>query len=210
MNFFNDVIDATNFKTASYEYQLSFKDLLLKIHDSYLNMKNKEFNLPKNENKIRNKLVDDYLSKEIPNYHFKKEEPNNLGRVDIYIIDKFDGSKPHFIIECKRLDNNNVNGTEGLNAKYINDGILRLIREHYIIKNGYYTNAMIGFIIEDLDIQININSINNLSKELLKNLVTIKKEISIEDNNIYKSIYKTYNDKYFNIYHLMLDFSKNI
>ncbi|XOB62234.1 hypothetical protein ACMC56_00145 [Campylobacterota bacterium DY0563] len=207
MNFFNDITDATNFKTASYEYQLSFKDLLFKIHNSYLNMKNKEFNLPKNENKIRDKLVDRYLSKEIKDYVFKKEEKSNLGRVDIYIIDKLDDSNPHFIIECKLLDNKNIDGVKGLNAEYVRNGIQRLITGYY--KDTILTNAMIGFIVTNLDKEKNIQSINKLVEKILNGLIIINKEISLDEKIIYKSVYNTHFKEYI-IFHLMMDFSKNV
>lgn len=210
MNLFENAIDATNFTTASYEYETEFKNLLTQIYKSHENMKNKEFKLPRKETEIRDKLVDDYLSKEIKNYKFKKEETINLGRVDIYIVNKLDDEKPHFVIECKLLENKNIDGVRGLNAEYVKNGIQRLITEYY--KEGAFVNAMIGFIIDDLNEKECIKSINKLVENLLKNLIVVKKKISLEERNMYKSIYTTTasGTKDHIIYHLMMDFSKNI
>jgi hypothetical protein len=210
LNDFDTLLDASLFSQAEFEYHNDFTNLLSSIYSSYENMTHNESSLPRNENKIRDILVDKYLKKEINDYEFKKEEDNNLGRVDIYIIDTLDNSKPHFIIECKILDDKNTNGVEGKNSEYIKNGIQRLLTEHYYIKNSFYTNAMIGFIIEDINIENNNESINILVTKLLNNLITVISPIALEKNNIYKSIYKTGNDKEFIIYHLMMDFSKNI
>lgn len=210
MDNFETLLDASPFSQAEFEYHHDFQNLLSEIYNSYNNMTNNENTLPNSENKIRDVLVDKYLTPDISNYEFKKEENNNLGRVDIYIIDTLDDSKPHFIIECKILDNKNTNGVEGKNSEYIKNGIQRLLTEHYYIKNSFYTNAMIGFIVEDMNIEKNNESINLLVTKLLNNLITIISPISLEKNNIYKSIYKTGNEKEFIIYHLMMDFSKNI
>jgi len=69
---------------------------------------------------------------------------------------------------------------------------------------------MIGFIVSKLDIVKNIDAINILSDNILNNLVNIKQQISMKEDNLYKSIYGTHNDKEFIIYHLMMDFSQNI
>jgi len=203
---------AKQFSFKKQKYHYDFVALLTKIYQSSLKLQNSRVVLPKNENKIRNILVDEYLSKEITEYEFKKEENNNLGRVDIYIVNKLDNSKPNFIIECKLLDNKNVDGSEGLNAKYIQNGIQRFLIEHYYLDNNFYTNAMVGFVVSNIDIANNIVSINRLSSKLLNNLAEIKQGIALEQDDIYKSIYKTHvgGVKEFIVYHLMLNFSKNI
>ncbi len=202
---------AQQFSFKKQKYHYDFVVLLTKIYQSSQKLQNSPVVLPKNENIIRNILVDEYLSREITEYEFKKEENNNLGRVDIYIVNKLDNSKPNFIIECKLLDNKNINGIEGLNTKYIENGIKRFLIEHYYLDNNFYTNAMVGFIVSNLDIAKNISSINKLSNKLFKNIVEIKQEITLEKNDIYKSIYKTYagGEKEFTLYHLMLNFAKN-
>jgi hypothetical protein len=124
--------------------------------------------LPTNENKIRDELVDNYLIKLVDDYEFKKEVQNNLGRVDIYVIEKLTEEKPHFIVECKLLDNKNPDGVEGLNAKYVTNGIQRFLTEHYFIDNNYNTNAMVGFITKTVNITDNINNINTLVSKKFK------------------------------------------
>jgi hypothetical protein len=202
---------AQQFSFKKQKYHYDFVVLLTKIYQSSQKLQNSAVVLPKNENIIRNILVDEYLSKEITEYKFKKEENNNLGRVDIYIVNKLDNSEPNFIIECKLLNDKNVNGIEGFNAKYIENGIKRFLIEHYYLDNNFYTNAMVGFVVSSLDIAKNISSINRLSDKLFKNIVEIKQEITLDKNDIYKSIYKTYagGEKEFTLYHLMLNFAKN-
>jgi len=170
---FEESLNATEFQTASENYHFQFKELLLSIYDSYLLIIRDGVVVAKNENKIRDILVDEYLSSNIKNYVFKKEEQNNLGRVDIYIIDTFTDEKPHFIIECKLLDNKNRDGKDGLNGKYVQNGIHRFLTEHYYLENSFKTNSMIAFIVVDIGIEDNIESINKLSRKFFKNLVEI-------------------------------------
>lgn len=207
---FENQLDASNFDMARDVYIHDFKNLLLKIYACYEKMLNTENNIPVCENKIRNLLVDNYLSKEISDYTFKKEEKNNLGRVDIYIIDNLYSTKPHFIIECKLLDDKNTDGVQGLNAEYIKNGIQRILTEYYYVENNYFTNAMIGFIVKNINAEDNIQKINVLVEKLLKNLIHIKQNISKDKPNLYQSIYKTLANKEFVVYHLMMDFSQKI
>ena len=207
----DDKLVADEYSIARIHYNIRFKELLKDIYNCYEIMLTDKVKLPNKENGIRNILVDDYLKKKIIEYQFKSEKKNNLGQVDIYIIDTFSDKKPHFIVECKRLDNKNQDGGEGLNAKYIDNGIKRFLTEHYFLENNFKTNSMIAFIVSDIDIEKNINFINKLTKKKFKNLVEITQEIILDSNNIYKSSYQTGKpEKDFYLYHLMMDFSKNI
>jgi hypothetical protein len=204
-------LDAYPYAEAVSEYGMEFKNLLNDIYICYTKMIENNIQVPKNENKIRDILVDSYLEVWLSEYTFKKEALNNLGRVDIYIIDNFIETKPHFIVECKLLDNKNVDGKDGLNGKYIQNGILRFLTEHYYLNNGYSTNAMIGFVVQDLSIGSNIQAINSLSEKIFKNIVEIINPISLIKNHIYTSFYQTGKpEKDFHIYHLMMDFSNNL
>lgn len=203
-------LDANSFLSKRLNYITSFKELLKEIYRNYKLIIKDKIKLPKDENKIRNILVDDYLSKNVKNYQFEKEEKNNLGRVDIFIQETLSDEQPEFIIECKILDNENLEGTTGKNSEYIKNGIQRFLTEHYFSYNNFYVNAMIGFIAEKIDVAKNINSINNLSKKLLNNLVDVTKQITLVDTDIYQSQYSTCNKKEFIIYHQMMDFSDNI
>jgi len=208
----NLLLQAKQFDFKKDKYHYDFLVLLSKIYQNYELIIKDAIKVPNDENKIRDILVDDYLSKNILNYSFVKEEQNNLGRVDIFIQEDLTEEKPQFIIECKRLDNKNLDGMEGLNAKYIRNGIQRFLSEHYFLKNNLKTNAMVGFVVAKLDFVKNIESINTLSDKILNNLVDITQSISLEEKNTYKSIYKTYanGEKEFIIYHQMMDFSQNI
>lgn len=149
----------------------------------------------------------------IPNiekYDFKDEESNGDGRVDIYISQDLENSKPDFIIECKRLDNIATDSKNKLNGQYVSNGIQRFLTEHYYLGNDFNVNAMIGFIVADIDIEQNIKSINELTKKILRNFVKVIQGIT-KDGNIYNSSYQTGQPlKNFHIYHLMMDFSKNM
>ncbi len=204
-------INANSYIYTNLHYRTRFKNLLLEIYLCYEQMIKNNIFVPNNENKIRDILVDDYLSININDYEFKKEEKNNLGRVDIYIIDNLTDAKPHFIIECKLLDNKNINGKDGLNGKYITNGVLRFLTEHYCLENNFNTNAMIGFVVKKLDISSNIESINELTEKIFKNIVEIKQPIILEKECIYQSFYQTGKpEKDFLVYHLMMDFSDSL
>ncbi len=207
---YSNVLDASNFLTKRINYITRLKNLLKEIFENYKQLLKDKIKLSKDENKIRDILVDNYFSKNINNYKFKKEENNNLGRVDIFIEETLSNDKPEFIIECKLLDNKNITGTEGKNAKYITNGIQRFLTEYYFSYNDFYVNTMIGFIIEKINIDRNINEINNLSEKLFKNSYEIIEPIKLIDKNIYQSKYITINSKEFIIYHQMMDFSENV
>lgn len=207
---FSKDLDASNFLTKRINYITRLKNLLKEIFENYKQLLKDKIKLSKDENRIRDILVDNYFSKNINNYKFKKEENNNLGRVDIFIEETLSNDKPEFIIECKILDNKNITGTEGKNAKYIKNGIQRFLTEYYFSYNNFYVNAMIGFIIEKINIDNNIKEINNLSAKLFNNSYKIIESINLIDENIYQSKYLTINNKEFIIYHQMMDFSENI
>lgn len=197
------------FRLAEKMYIDRLKNLLEEINMCYEKLLKDNIKIPNNENKIRDILVDKYLIN-LKNYEFSKEKLNNYrSRVDIYVEEKAIKEKPIFIIECKLLNKNNNMNIEALNAKYIKNGIQRFITEYYSCCN-LHTNAMIGFIIEDTEIDNKLNDINNLSKIFFNNLLTIQQEISRENKYLYKSSYSTYNNKTFTIYHLFFDLHKNI
>jgi len=198
------------FRAISIEdYNSRFKILLLEIYSLYEQIiKDKKF-VPRHEDKITEILVDDYLTK-LNNYSFKREKKNNRGLIDIYIVEGFSEDKPEFLIECKVLNNENLRGEKGKNAEYVKNGIYRFLSEHYFSYNNLYTNAMIGYVIDDLDIKKNIDNLNVVSKNIIGKLVDIRQDITVEESNIYKSSYNTIKNKKFILYHLMMDFSKNV
>ena len=201
-----------------------FQDILIKIVCCYKMMLSDKVRIANNENLIRDELLIKYLkNNEIRNkiqltkYLFDREVPedNTAGRTDIKVqtINTFSDQSAYYIIECKRLDNQNINGTTGLNAKYIENGIMRFVKLKYSTNNNL--NGLIGFIVGSLDIQKNIENINKLLETHFadantKTKLTVACFIQHFDHS-YFSIHKRKKDKQnIKLYHLMLDFSENI
>jgi len=212
-------LSASNYDYNSNFYIAEFEDILSKIVICYYLMIDDNVRLSNNENEIRDVLLLNYLKNNnvrnkvgIVNYLFDREVPEDIGtgRTDIKIqtINTFSDTSAYYIIECKRLDETNLNGTTGLNAKYIENGICRFIANSY--STHYKINGMIGFIVQSLDISANISCINNLLEASYKQQTNTTTELTnssiISDfNHCYCSIHNE-----IMIYHLMLDFSKNM
>lgn len=121
------------------------------------------------------------------------------------------------MIECKRLDDKNQEGKNGLNAKYIKNGICRFVTRKY---SSYFgINGMMGFIVKKVDINDNISKINTLlDKDLIdddKKTVNANTTQKIEPINIkcdfnycYTSKHQINFKKEIILYHMMLDFSE--
>jgi hypothetical protein len=210
-----------NFNESNYEAE--FKRVLRGVYACYSFMLRNNVSVPPNdENKIRDILLCKYLNDDaIRNktdliwYSFNKEVPEEDGRVDIKveIRNPFVSTKAYYIIECKRLDNKNTTGTSGLNAEYINNGMHRFVS--IIYPTNCRVNAMIGFVVEQMDIHRNIQNINALlSNPKISNCNTTQK---IQQATFipkfefhYSSIHKDRENNSFTLYHLMFNFSKNI
>lgn len=214
-------LNASNYEFSNNFYNAEFEDILSKIINCYHLMLDDNIQLINDENDIRNILLLKYLKDNkvrkkigLINYLFDREVPEDIGvgRTDIKIqtINTFVDSSAYYIIECKRLDSINLDGTTGLNAKYIENGIYRFATNTY--STYYKTNGMIGFIVQEIDIHNNIISINNLLKNKF-NANTIEeldiREINSDFKYCYCSTHGQSHEKII-IYHLMLDFSKNI
>ena len=219
-------LNASNYQYSDYFYNAEFEDLLSKIIRCYHLMIDDSVSLTNNENDIRDILLLNYLKNDsvrkkigLVNYLFDREVPEDYsifgitGRTDIKIqtLNTFINSNAYYIIECKRLDNVNKEGTTGLNAKYIENGICRFVSETY--SSYYKTNAMIGFIVEEIDIESNIVFLNNLLENSFLTANTVEKivfkNICPEFNYSYNSIH-SYSTDNIMIYHLMFDFSNNV
>jgi len=216
-------LDASNFSGSILFYDNEFEKILSKITICYQLMKTDEVVLENNENKIRDVLVNDYINNlKIKqnlqfNYFLFPEVPESKtsGRTDIRIHNPnsfLNQNEEYYIIECKRLDNTNTKGTSGLNAKYIENGIDRFITKYY--SSYYRVNGMIGFIVEDLEIDKNVKNINTLLTISFPSIIT-KQEIT-KDSFIdsfeyhYNSIHTDKDNHELKIYHLMFDFHLNI
>lgn len=216
-------LNAKNFSGAVPFYEIQFEIILSKITECYKLMKKDIQKLPNDENKIRDVLLLNYLKNNkirkklgLLLMHFEREiqEDHSIGRTDIKVIsaNTFLVQEAYYVLECKRLDNINVIGTSGLNAKYIENGIYRFVSKYY--SSYYRVNGMLGFIVEKLDISANIQNINKLLVEEFRESNT--SSTMVQDNFIegfpdhFHSIHKDTDDKPIKIYHLMFDLHGNI
>ncbi|PKP28390.1 MAG: hypothetical protein CVU02_01035 [Bacteroidetes bacterium HGW-Bacteroidetes-19] len=224
-----DNINATNFGYSSSFYINEFEDILRGIIVCYNCIISSEVALPNNENEIRDEMLKDYLKVDLfkkshfnlASYHFDYETIENTGRADIRIlpINPYINDEAYYIIECKRLNNQNLSGKTGLNAEYVKNGICRFVIEHY---SSYYgINGMIGFVVDDLITKTNIENLNSfLNQNLINdkgitvnaNSIQQISSIGLNENFKYSYISKhlSCNQKEIVLYHLMFDFSKNI
>ena len=143
-------IDAVPFTPSLEIYEKEFENILIGITVCYHIMLKDNVTMPNDENKIRDTLRNNYLNNRqirdqigfTGKYNVDREVPedNDMGRVDIKIITQNTLTEPeaYYIIECKRLDNQNLTGVSGLNAKYITDGIKRFILSGKDIKQPIY------------------------------------------------------------------------
>lgn len=217
-------LDATNFKSSAFLYDKKLENILSKITYCYNMMITDNIILENNENKIRDVLLYKYLknndTRKVLGFiseqlHFESEvrEDHSVGRTDIKIIspNTFEKQEAYYTIECKRLDEKFSTGISGLNQKYINEGMQRFTSKYY--SSHYRVNAMIGFIVDKIDVHLNITKINTLL--LASPSLTTLKQIT-QDNFISNFEYHYYskhmdidNDE-LKIYHLMFDFNLNI
>ncbi len=193
---FENDLSADSLQTPEGVYsKIEFEKLLNAIYNCYEQMLFDEISVPhNNENEIRDRLLFDYLNNnllrdkfELLDFLFDPEVPVNNGRSDIKVQtkDTFIDTDAYYIIECKRLD-----GYSTLNKEYEKNGINRFLSSKY--PSHYRINGMIGFLVKEIDIDKNINKIGNFFNR-------------IEKNKLYDS-----NHENLKIYHLMMDFSKNI
>lgn len=195
-------LDASKFETSDINYEQEFINLMQNIYKCYKLIVHDSIRIPKNdENAIRDILLLNYINDTntrrnkctISGYRFHKEVGVNDGRVDIkidaaYDFEEFDS---YFIIECKRLD-----GESALNRAYVNHGIKRFTSSYksssleYYYPSSYGVNGMIGFVVNNIDVDANING-------LAAEFNTLKKDILYESNHT--------NVK---LFHLMMDFSR--
>jgi hypothetical protein len=215
-------LNASGYTHKNIFYNAEFEDILAKIIACYNLMVVDNLNLSNDENSIRDVLLISYLKNnsvrnkiQLTDFLFDREVPEDLsiGRTDIKIqtLNTFADTGAYYTIECKRLDAVNTNGKTGLNALYIKNGISRFVSKSY--SSHYKTNGMIGFLVQELDIHQNIIRINNLMKNSFKeaNLTRdlISRSVSVGFDFSYCSTH-IINSEEITIYHLMLDFSKNI
>lgn len=211
-------LDASNFVFADEIYSNEFKNILKKIVYCYCLLMKSDANIPLNdENGIRDILVNDFINnskikEEIQLEYFVLPEVNETlthGRTDIRIFspNSYYQQEAYFILECKRLDSKARKGISGLNYKYIDQGIKRFTTDYY--SSYYRTNGLLGFVIEDIDIDRNIQDVNFLLENYFESIQTkrnIKRESFIENFQYhYSSLHTTENGNQIELYHLMFD-----
>lgn len=223
-----DDLNAFAFQYKNDPYELEFERILTGITACYKMMIKDNVSVPSNdENRIRDILYNNYLnnnkirsSLKLTHYIFDCEVAeydkggNLAGHLDLKIStqNRFIESNAYYSIECKRLDNQNLTGDTGLNAKYIKEGIMRFVTEQYSSHRG--VNGMIGFVVEQINIDNNIKSINRLLTNNFKTANTQKKLTPVafikKFSYSYYSIHNDIEDKKIKLYHLMFDFSANL
>jgi len=214
----NPTLNAAAFEFSVSYFNTTFENIFGKIIICYNLMISDGIILSNNENKIRNKLVNNYLNDnkirnkiDLKNYYFQPEAPtkNDTGRIDIKIISQqttFSNTDFFYAIECKRL-----NGKNKLNNEYISNGIKRFTDEKYPFCEN--TAGMIGFVVSQMNIHENIGLINQLLQSTFNEANTekglMKKQINPNFEYSYYSCHKVGKTTK-TIYHLMFDFSSNI
>ena len=214
-------LDASGFYPAPHFYEGEFECILIGITNCYQMMIDDKVQVPNDENQIRDILLINYLKKReirnklgfTDNYGFDREVPedNDIGRSDIKVTTRntLTEQDAYYIIECKRLDNQNLTGISGLNADYIKEGIMRFIIRKY--SAFYGINGMIGFVVKNMDIHKNIININTLLKNHFASANTdvfLTKGKYIDDFEYqYFSLHYDVKNNLLKLYHLMFDFS---
>ncbi|MDN3510051.1 MAG: hypothetical protein NG784_01910 [Candidatus Jettenia sp.] len=216
-------LDPSAFLESASFRDAELQDLLIKIVYCYRLMLSNNVRVANNENQIRDVLLINYLkNNEIRNrlqltaYLFDKEVPedNTKGRTDIKVqtMNTFVDTSAYYIIECKRLDGQNLKGKTGLNAEYIGRGIMRFVSGQY--STNKYLNGIIGFVVTQMDIDANVENINHLLKKTFSEAHT---ETVLTSLNFirdfqyqYYSLHKSTGNKKIKLYHLMFDFSANM
>lgn len=215
-------LNASGYEYNGVFYNAEFEDILSKIIICYNLMIADNVSLTNDENTIRDVLLINYLKDnsirkkiKLTDYLFDREVPEDrsIGRTDLKIqtLNTFQDTSAYYIIECKRLNNINLTGTTGLNAKYIKDGMYRFASTTY--STHYKTNGMIGFVIDPMDINTNVVSINNLLANNFLEANTTQnlqyREILTDFDFSYCSCHNVSEDSVV-LYHLMFNFSQNI
>ena len=206
---FNDII-----------YTREFEVILSKFVSCYQKLRESNKSVPlSNENGIRDILLQDYLKNaiikkelDLSDYLFDRETSEDIstGRVDIRVmpVNPFESDEAYYIFECKRIDSRACKGTSGLNYKYIKNGIFRFTTNFY--SSYYKTNAMIGFVVEPIDIHSNMEDINfllmNNFKQINPDSLIVKENFIKDFEYHYSSLHQSDNGDNIKLYHLMLSF----
>ena len=162
----------------------------------------KEF-LPNHEDKIKNRLVFEYLRSYVvrektgyadiklafdaevsQNYDHMTDTTN--ARLDIKVTseDTLTFHEKYYTIECKRLD-----GRSHLNKEYVNQGVARFVSANAKYSSGYGKNLMLGFTVRNIDMKKNAEKIDIIQNAELVNEIEEGMSFIEEKANTY-CIYK--------------------
>lgn len=204
-------VDASDFLYVDEYLDKDIELILSAIYGCYLKIISTTKKLPNNENAIRDEFIaDNYLESNIvkkefgvKEFQFDRETLTETGRADIRVFNMpkrmdFD-VPPYYYIECKRIDGKNLNHAKNLNTEYKKEGIDRYVTEKYPTYNS--TNAMIGFIVDTID--INKNATAELG--LIHYIFITNFKYSYQTKHITNVSMQD-----ITLYHLMLDFTPSI
>lgn len=142
---------------------------------------------------------------------YSKSNDTYVGRADIKVVSSnwlLSNNKDYYIIECKR-----INGSKGLNEKYIDEGICRFVVFPPKYPSYNNKNIMFGFVVKNINIVQNVSKIAKLHEDKL-NEITNKKLTIIankEDKGycLCESAYQM-KDNTLELQHIFYDFSSII
>lgn len=219
----------SGFKDLSFNQlvaEIIFDDLKEKIllccDMMHKDLTNNNCTIRNNEPEIRDYLLENYLQSNairgvvgLEDFSFQPEvrvrNTNigncNHGNVDIKILIQklsFIDTEAYFIIECKRID-----GTTYLNKAYVSEGVCRFVSTDAYYSTYQDRNFMLGFVVNDIDINDNIQKINSIQN--INDRLTVLQEIERMSTNrfVYQSRYLL-NSNIILLLHMFYDFSSVI
>lgn len=168
------------------------------------------------EDKISNRLVEQYLDCNSIGLRFILQSPENYsdkadthkGRTDIKVVsnDWLKNRNAYYTIEAKRID-----GNRPKNKKYVTDGIFRFVdfpSPKY--PSHYGKNIMLGYVVQAIDVVENTEKIDKLQRELLVGVSVGNMEVILHDGkgfSQYKCLYQMSGNFSIELTHLFYDFS---
>ncbi len=209
-------INASKFVESESIYKAELLSILSMILNCQQHIAKLGVKIPNHEEKIRDYLYINYLnSQDMLNrfdlkYHFEcepKEFGTTLGYLDLKVFNQniFDNPEQYFIIECKRLNNRMPKTKDGLNGKYIGEGIIRFVEKKY--STFHQLNGMIAFIVDEFNPDKSVKNINHLLKNKFPDANTLN-NLRLSYGDIYSSYHNDKDGSAFTLLHLFLDFSK--
>lgn len=213
----SNTLNAGIFLDSYQIYHDEFERIMIATQECYKLLLSESIKVQNDENKITKIICKNYLENDairiqlnISDFYFILEaQEGEYGRTDIRVItqNSFSITAAYYIIECKRLDSKKLRGKSGLNAKYIENGVSRFLTPSYY-STYHKLNGMLGFVVEKINIDENINNINFVAKNFFS--INMTRDISFYRSNMYQSKHLRNDSEEITLYHLMLDFSDHM